>query len=869
MTVLQEILKWSKELPLWQSDVIARLLTSPVITTDKMEEVYTLLKSSHGITDESKLKPNPLRDDQIPAPTNNKEAVTLRSIHSLINVNALAEEQTLTFQENGVTVIYGDNGSGKSGYSRLLKRACRARDQEEAILPNFNKSPQTDDKAQGAFDITVNGKTDTIHWVDGQPPPEILSSLSIFDSRCARAYLDQEDDFSYIPYGLEIFEGLAKTCGQLEVMVKRDIAAITPDLDAFTALIEDTLVGKLINNLSRKTTEEEITALSSLSEVEIDRHKSLHEILKDENPLEKIKILEAKIARIKTISERIISKSSTVDHAVIKKICELSDKYRSSKEVAKIAKKEFNESEKLLLGTGGDAWREMFEAARKFSLESHPDHSFPDLGADSPCPLCQQPLESGSERLKRFERYILQEAEKTMQENRVLLNVEYQEIINLNMDLNLDEVTIKEISDINIKLAENIVAFQETLNTRQQLIKEGIEKNIWGGLEAKISTPNDDIQTLIEKLTQDVDTLKKAANDKARQLLLNEFKELEARIKLSQVKESVVSAVNKLGHQHKLNLCLKDLNTNPISRKASEIAQSVISVDLANALNTEFEALGVSNLKIAAKTRTVKGKSLHKLKLEFTQNHPTKSILSEGEQRAIAIGAFLAEVNLSENKGGIVFDDPVSSLDHTRRESVAKRLITEAAQRQVVILTHDIYFACILLEEAKLNKTPISTFSVNETKEGFGVPYTDLPFEGQSTKKRIGSLKEMHQKIDKFYRDSETQNYKTWTTEAYRRLRITWERAVEEVLFRNVVLRFRKSIETTRLKGVKVEDTDYHEIDAGMTRCSNFAPHDRALLAGISTPKPDELLKDISALESWRDRIEGRSKEIEKERKSQ
>lgn len=35
-----------------------------------------------------------------------------------------------------MTVIYGDNGSGKSGYSRVLKRACRTRDQMEAIHPN-------------------------------------------------------------------------------------------------------------------------------------------------------------------------------------------------------------------------------------------------------------------------------------------------------------------------------------------------------------------------------------------------------------------------------------------------------------------------------------------------------------------------------------------------------------------------------------------------------------------------------------------------------------------------------------------------------------------------------------------------------------
>jgi wobble nucleotide-excising tRNase len=43
-----------------------------------------------------------------------------------------------------------------------------------------------------------------------------------------------------------------------------------------------------------------------------------------------------------------------------------------------------------------------------------------------------------------------------------------------------------------------------------------------------------------------------------------------------------------------------------------------------------------------------------------------EDILSEGEQRVVAIRSFFAEVGLSGGKGGIVLDDPVSSFDHRR-----------------------------------------------------------------------------------------------------------------------------------------------------------------------------------------------------------
>lgn len=112
---------------------------------------------------------------------------------------------------------------------------------------------------------------------------------------------------------------------------------------------------------------------------------------------------------------------------------------------------------------------------------------------------------------------------------------------------------------------------------------------------------------------------------------------------------------------------------------------------------------------------------MHKLKLELPQSRSPVEILSEGEQRAVAIGSFLAEVGLNGGKDGIVFDDPVSSLDHRRRERVAKRLAVEAAQRQVVVFTHDIYFLCLLAEEAKLAGVPVATQSLTRRAEGSGL----------------------------------------------------------------------------------------------------------------------------------------------------
>ncbi|MFT5085451.1 MAG: hypothetical protein ACI9Y1_003512 [Lentisphaeria bacterium] len=229
MSLLQEILNWSQSLPAWQSDAVARLLAKQTLASDDKDDLFALLKSANGIPDPKCRTPTPLTADQIPAQVKASTQVELLAIKNMRHVNAIAENQRLQFSAAGLTVIYGDNGSGKSGYSRVLKRACRARDQIETIHSNAALPAGKTGKAEAIFEITIDGKLQEVNWIDGQPAPEALSSFAIFDSRCARAYLDREDDFSYVPYGLDVFEGLAKACKQLGVvpLIRRTLSIKT------------------------------------------------------------------------------------------------------------------------------------------------------------------------------------------------------------------------------------------------------------------------------------------------------------------------------------------------------------------------------------------------------------------------------------------------------------------------------------------------------------------------------------------------------------------------------------------------------------------------------------------------------------------
>jgi energy-coupling factor transporter ATP-binding protein EcfA2 len=869
MSILQDILSWAQGLPSWQSDAIARLFAKQTLSQQDMEDLYALLKVEHGIPDVNGRVANKLSAEHIPAALAANSHVELLAMKNLRHVNAMAENQRLAVAAKGLTIIYGDNGSGKSGYSRVLKRACRARDQAEPIHPNANLPAAQAGIAEAVFELSINGVEKDVTWVSGKAAPQELSSLAIFDSRCARAYLDEEDDFAYVPYGLDILEGLGHVCKQLDGLVKTEHSQNAPDTTAFADLGNDgTAVGKLIAGLSAKTKREQVETLATVSVEEIARREDLDKSLKADNPKEKAVQLRLRAARIAKITKNATEMLAIVDSAALTKIRLLAEAYHTAKVAAELAAQVFKEDASVLQGTGGEAWKELFEAARTFCTEAHPGKEFPHLGPEAQCPLCQQPLSNeGADRLIRFDKFIQDEAEKNAKARKKALADEYKTFVGKSISLGFDDELFAEIEALDKELAPAVRAFEKALADRHVAIKEACVSHEWEEITPEPPSPASQLQALVDKLTQGAADLEKAADEKARAAMQAEFEQLDARLKLSKVKAGVLAAIGKHDLQTKLTKCLSAVKTNAISMKATELAEKVISKELADALNSEFKTLGAGNLSISLQSRSAKGKPLHKLKLELSQAKNPGDILSEGEQRAIAIGAFLAEVNIGGGTGGIVFDDPVSSLDHKRRERVAIRLVQEAGKRQVIIFTHDVYFLCVLMEEATRAGVACATQSLSRKPEGYGIADPSLPFEGMGTKARIGALRNMQQQIAKLYKDGDESEHRKKTVDAYYKLRITWERAVEEILFRNVVIRFRKGISTQLLAGVVVDDADYACIDSAMTKCSNY-PHDQALLGGTAIPDPDELLADINTLDDWRNQVVKRSEEVRKKRTS-
>jgi len=869
VTILREIHAWSKGLAAWQQDAIARLYTNRVLTEPETDEVYALAKAEYGIPDPDNRVPRKLLDTEVAPPPDPTRLVQLLAIKDVNHVNALAQGAKLPLASSGLTVIYGENGAGKSGYSRILKHACRARSQAETILPDAKLDPKRVGTPSAIFETLIDNQQTDLAWIQGKAAPAALADVSIFDSHCARAYIDNNGDFAYVPYGLDILESLVALCDKLKAKAQAESVSNTPSNAVYAALLgSETEVAAALANIPAKTKATDIERLATLTEDEKSRLDVLVKTLAEAEPKAKAQTLKERVMRFEGLRTRITTAINAVSDQTLSNLKDLISRQKSAVAVAEQAAQGFKSMPGQLPGTGGEEWQKLFKAAREFAVLSHPGHEFPALPEGSPCPLCQNPLgEAGVDRLEQFNIFIEQQAEKNAREARQSAKDAYRAVDKAALGIGLQDGLKEELDGIEPILAAACIAYEAALTARQVAARQAAGGNLaWEDIVALPEDVRPALGKLIEDLQSQAKVLLASADEKGRAALVVERAQLDARHRLAAVKDAVLKVIEKHGLCKKLKACASGMGTTAISKKCTDLADTMASDEVAAVLKDELTRLKVNELNVVMKPVSSKGRPQFKLVLQLPGGASPAAVLSEGEQRAIALASFLTEVRLSKGRGGIVFDDPVSSLDHHRRWEVAARLVEEAKNRQVIAFTHDIYFLCTLEQMAAAAGTPWSASYIRRTPEGFGVHADDLPFDVLSTSKRVGRLRAGLQAIRAAKKAHDNDLLRKLTADSYGDLRLAWERSVEEVLFNGTIQRFGEGVSTQLLKAVTVTDDDYKAINAGMTKASKFEHDAAARIGRLPMPDVEELSEDIERLEAWRKAVDDRLKATRKAR---
>ncbi len=130
--------------------------------------------------------------------------------------------------------------------------------------------------------------------------------------------------------------------------------------------------------------------------------------------------------------------------------------------------------------------------------------------------------------------------------------------------------------------------------------------------------------------------------------------------------------------------------------KATELTRTYVTTTVQDRFSRGSDRLGVERVSLAD-IGGRKGQLMHRPTfLAAAINAKLPRVLSEGEQTALGLAGFFTEAYFDTTASALVLDDPVTSLDHMRRDRVAARLVEFARDRQVIVFTHDIAFVADL-----------------------------------------------------------------------------------------------------------------------------------------------------------------------------
>lgn len=866
VSVLNEILEWSQDRPVWQRNALRRLVCSGELTKNDISELLEICKSEHGLCEQQNSLP--LAKDDIPGDNASSSPVFLASIIHVHGVNALEKNQALEFAScRSLTVIYGDNATGKTGYTRILKSMCRTRG-HESILGNVHSNNMQHTPAKsGEYIVKFKvGEESVVQECTGEEKNDDISRVSVFDARSAAVYLTEETDIAFRPFGLDLFDKLAKACKAVQLGLEeelRELKLSASDWSSVQELVpEGTAVAKLLDGISFETKPKEVQTLAHLSTDEETRLVSLKKSLQDlqaNDPGKLIQQKEFSVRRVRTLVQHLKKIEAELSKDAVSSVFTARDDMRQKiKEAKKLREDSF--SEKILKGTGSEHWSKLWESARKFSEEeAYSGQEFPVVKDDAHCLLCQQGINrEAGQRLKQFQAFAVSATEQELREIRGKFANLRKKFVDLQITDEASKEGIKEIRVEHESIAEDVSTTLVANERRRDIVCESLtNKTELPDDCQKLVFVADEVEDLAQQIDESIKVLRNGAKEENKKRMTEEVQELQAKKILSSHLPAVLGEIEREKKVAAYQSCLDDTKTQAITKKSATVTTKAVTKTLQENFQRELKDLAFNHVKMELTARGVKGVLYQKLVLTCDHSVKLPSIVSEGEHRCLAIAAFFAELSLEDAFSGIVFDDPVSSLDYKWREKVARRLVTEARKRQVIVFTHDIIFLHFLMELSEESNVKQKYQYMQKSQISVGVCSEGLPWVAQRVQERIGTLKKKFQAAEKLYKNGKQSAYEMKGAYIYGKLREAWERALEEILIDRVVERFRPSIKTQQVMQLAyIEEKECKILESAMTKCSKWLPgHDQARATREEFPKPEVLKIDIEELEKWKKSI--------------
>jgi len=845
----------------WIVDALHRAAIAGVATAEDADAVATRVQAANGIASAGKPECMAFEEGCFAAVEDATETTLLCSIGPLKHVDRLASGQELKFALDGLTIVYGENGSGKSGYARAARRLCTSR---VPITLQGNVFAATTDGPSEVTFSTKTGKAEPVshNWAEGSVLPDACVQMTFLDTANARLYVEDKAEILFLPPEVRCLTVMGQLYGlaaeRCQTAADRLTAAhggaIAVQLAPST--VAGTLVGLLTTSttLAKLPTADQLRALASWDDIAAAQLSEVRRQIAS-SPAAQARTLRRLGNAVKAVTDRLVATIVPLGRPKFEQDASL----LQSLGQARIAADAFAAEQAgrfPIAATGSETWRALFRFARQFAAEAD---IVPDDGAfavGDPCMLCQRPLdEAASDRMNAFDAFIAGEAAAAVDVAKQAVDDRVTELRRLQVDTD-DQVRLalaefRDHDDASRTMADAAAAASQTLLQHRNSLLAYLE----GGAAVEalpMIAPIFALQKAGENMIERADVLEKGGGvDRAAVALELELRDRET---LAGCVDHLIARRDGLADRQRYLSCVSALNTRPISKLASSLRGELITPELSARIQREIASLGIEHVPLRFTEQSASGKSFFEMALDSSGRAKKSNVLSEGEQRALAIACFLADAHVNESKGAIIVDDPVTSLDHQRMRRVANRFVAEAARgRQVIIFTHNLLFYQEVLRACadRSPQVPALPCLIQQSEGGFGlVSIDDQPWIAKKVKERERVLETQLKVIpDGLAPDSD--ELRKLAKQFYTDLRETWERGVEEVVLGGVVERFGTDVKTQSLKMVDIDDEDYRLIYFAMKRASERSGHDQAAAKQIDAPDKAQMASDLIELRSF------------------
>ena len=544
-SIFADILKWSEQRPDWQRDALRRVFTAGQLTADDLDELTEICKSKHGLAGPKTVVP--LAAQHLPITgTPTGEAVSLISLTHHNGVNALAAEQTVSFGPN-LTIVFGENGAGKSGYTRILKRACRSRFVEDILGDVLGSGAPF--KAKATIQIKEGATPEGVPWSADVPPSPELAQISVFDSHCVPVYLKDKTDVAFRPSGLDVFDKLAAASAEVKKRLEAGSQPLTQALlPPLPTIATGTKARQCVDSLSALTSKQDVRTLATLSVAEEQRLKHLSDLKRDlqaTDPKKRTAELVAKATRADLLAGHLEGLEKSLGLAALKGLGEARSKLQTAQRVLATLRQAALAPD-LLPGTGGAVWRGMWDATKEFSSAAIPGKAFPVTEDGAKCPFCQQALDADTaSRLKHLAEFVT----STAQEDVRAAEAEYAALWNAITGVQIQrpdmDAIVEELSADDASLQGRVTQYV----ANAQDLRDRVAKATADSQEPMFaSTFDTQVPKAIRAVSEELRTRAKELQSSATSLSAAEqaeLTELEARVALRDNLSTVLAGIDR------------------------------------------------------------------------------------------------------------------------------------------------------------------------------------------------------------------------------------------------------------------------------------------------------------------------------------